>query len=453
MPRRPTSPIPPVSPSHRREWELWLLQVTSIPTASGREHLVQAWIDGWLESRLDRVRVHRDAAGNVLITRRDAPKGRSTRPVLVTAHLDHPAFVVTKRGASGKALRGTSARSGASTIELEFRGGVLDPYFHRARIEIIDREGIAHAARITALDPKAKPFKRVTASLMARGTAARCAAASAIAKGDIGRWALPAPRIGEIDLEPLPGPAGGPAHASASRSASAPRPRRARCLQTHACDDLAAVVAALAAFDLTLRSRAFAHLGLLLTTAEEVGFIGAIHAARTRFVPPNSLLVNLENSRSFPHDSPMGAGPILRVGDRMSVFTPSLTNTIGDALAAHAAARPAFQWQRKLMPGGACESTAFAAYGIDSTCLCLPLGNYHNMGRLGEVQAALARGARPRAQVAPETIAIDDFHGLVEMIAVAALALAPRAGARTAPSAHRSLMEKLYAEKSVVLRS
>ena len=31
------------------------------------------------------------------------------------------------------------------------------------------------------------------------------------------------------------------------------------------------------------------------------------------------------------------------------------------------------------MPGGACEATAFSAYGYESTCLCLPLGNYHNM--------------------------------------------------------------------------
>ncbi len=427
-----TAPLPPISARQRREWELWLLQVTSIPTAAGREHLVHGWIDAWLAPRLDRLRVARDAAGNVLITRRDAPRGKTAPPVLVTAHLDHPAFVVTSVGRGDR----------AGTVGLEFRGGVLDPYFNRAEIEVIDAEGIGHAATVTSLNSKARPFKRVTARLrVPGGAAARRDASAAISKGDIARWALSAPRIGDLDLEPLHGTT---------------KTRRARCLQTHACDDLAAVVAALAAFDLTLRSKAFAHVGLLFTTAEEVGFIGAIHAARTGFVPRGAKLVNLENSRSFLHDSPMGAGPILRVGDRMSVFTPSLTNTIGDALTAHAAAHPSFQWQRKLMPGGACESTAFAAYGLESTCLCLPLGNYHNMGNLAQVHAAIARGATPSARLsrlAPETIAMNDFHGLVEMIAVAVHALAPAPRSRAKVGGHKALMEKLYAEKSVVLRS
>ncbi len=427
-----TAPVPSISARHRREWELWLLQVTSLPTAAGREQLVHAWIDAWLAPRLDRVRVARDTAGNILITRRDAPRGRAAATVLVTAHLDHPAFVVTRVGRGDR----------AGMVDLEFRGGVLDPYFRRAQIEILDAEGAGHAATIDSLDAKARPFKRVTATLRATGgAAARRAAAAAISNGDIARWALPAPRIGDMELDPLPG-------SSAAR--------RVRCLQTHACDDLAAVVAALAAFDLTLGLKSFAHVGLLFTTAEEVGFIGAIHAARTGFVPRGARLINLENSRSFPSDSPMGAGPILRVGDRMSVFTPSLTNAIGDALTAHATTHHSFQWQRKLMPGGACESTAFAAYGLDSTCLCLPLGNYHNMGRLSQVQAALTAKATPAAKVAPEVIAIADFHGLVEMIVVAARALAPAQGRRArggTSGGHKALMEKLYTEKSVVLRS
>lgn len=417
---RTVIPIP--TASAKRTWELWLLQLTSTPTAAGREHLVQAWLDGWLRDRLDRVIVKRDAAGNLLITRRDA--GRAPPSVLVTAHLDHPAFVIREIRPTGD-------------LRLEFRGGVLDAYFTNAAIELIDADGIAHAALVTSLDAAAKPFKRVSARLTGSARQ-RQAAADALAKGDIGRWVLPAPRIGPLPLEPLPG-------ATAQRTV--------RCLQSHACDDLAAAAAALAAFDLTLRSKAFRHVGLLFTVAEEVGFIGAIHAARSRMIPRSAALINLETSRSFPQDSPIGAGPIVRVGDRMSVFSPRLNGIIASAMSAHAAARPAFRWQRKLMAGGACESSAFAAYGFDSTCLCLPLGNYHNMGNLAAVQAAPpgSRAHASRAKVAPEVIAVDDFHGLVEMIAVTASALAPSGRRAPARDARRALMEKLYAEKRCAL--
>jgi endoglucanase len=82
---------------------------------------------------------------------------------------------------------------------------------------------------------------------------------------------------------------------------------------------------------------------------------------------------------------------------------------------AHAAANPKFKWQRKLMAGGACEATAFSAFGFQSTCLCLPLGNYHNMQAIDEVQA----GRRP-AKVGREFISVEDLHGLIEMLEVVA---------------------------------
>ena len=63
------------------------------------------------------------------------------------------------------------------------------------------------------------------------------------------------------------------------------------------------------------------------------------------------------------------------------------------------------------MAGGSCEATAFSAYGYESTCLCLALGNYHNMGDLSAVEA----GKSP-AKVAPEVISIDDYRGLVKLL-------------------------------------
>ena len=63
------------------------------------------------------------------------------------------------------------------------------------------------------------------------------------------------------------------------------------------------------------------------------------------------------------------------------------------------------------MPGGTCEASTFSAYGYESTCLCLPMGNYHNMVDIDGVLA----GARP-ARVGSEYISVEDFHGLVELL-------------------------------------
>ena len=181
-------------------------------------------------------------------------------------------------------------------------------------------------------------------------------------------------------------------------------------LYAPACDDLAGVAAALSALDVLRRGSVGPPAGVLLTRAEEVGFLGAIAACKLGTIPTGARLVCLENSRSFS-ESPIGAGPILRVGDKASVFSPGLTNRLGLMLAAYKQRRPRFKAQRRLMPGGTCEATAFAAYGHEATCLCLPLGNYHNMVDIDGVVA----GKRP-ARVGPEIIAIADYHGLVELL-------------------------------------
>jgi putative aminopeptidase FrvX len=349
-----------ISPAARRRHEQWLRELTAMPTAAGREDRVIAWVRRWAVARPE-LALRRDRAGNLILTR--GGRSAKARPIFITAHLDHPAFVVRRR-------------LDERTVELEFRGGVHEPYFRNARLEIFDQRDRAHRATITSLESTAQPFKRVTARLARPGGAS-------IMPGDVGRWAFP----GRL-------------------------PRIARgLLHAHACDDLAGVAAALAAFDCLQHERR-ANVGLLLTRAEEIGFVGAIAACKIGSVPKSSRLICLENSRSFA-DSPIGGGPILRVGDKASVFSPDLTNRLGAILAEHAKATPRFRWQRKLMPGGTCEATVFATYGHESTCLCLPLGNYHNMADIDSVLAG-----RKRARVAPEFISIDDFHGLVEMLMV-----------------------------------
>lgn len=407
--KRPAHTAAPLrlSPAERR----LLLAVTSLPTAAGRESAVQRALDVWVESLAARasgtsVSLRRDRVGNALITASAAKAGRARGRVkrtrgaaapslLITAHLDHPAFVVR---------RAVKPRE----LELEFRGGVHDPYFKGAELEVFDAgnddgDRAPFTARITALDAKAQPFKIVRAAIADRSIDAR-----KVAPGSIARWLLPKAEI-----------SGG-------------------LLRTHACDDLAAVATAMIAFERLLLEGAASQVGLLFTVAEEVGFLGAIHAADSGIIPRGATLLCLENSRSFAHDSPIGAGAILRVGDRLSVFTPQVTNALTQLYQSHAAAHPAFKWQRKLMPGGACEATAFASLGHASTCLCLPLGNYHNMCDIDEVLA----GKRP-ALIGREFVAVADIESLVSMLLLAARGIAaPNLGD------FRPLMEKLRRERS-----
>jgi endoglucanase len=76
------------------------------------------------------------------------------------------------------------------------------------------------------------------------------------------------------------------------------------------------------------------------------------------------------------------------------------------------------------MPGGVCEASAYLAYGYESTCVCLPLGNYHNMADLAAVADEKDEQAIANARVGREFVAMDDYHDLVTLLTAVALSLA-----------------------------
>lgn len=376
-----------LSAAARKRRERTLLEFASAPAAAGHEGAVEELVEKWASRRPGLV-LERDRCGNLVVRRRDFKKAcRRKAPLYITAHMDHPAFVVLS--ASGKEAK------------LEFRGGVHDQYFKGARVEIFDA-GLrrSYPARIVSLDSSAKPFKTV---------AARLDKPAPVRAGCIGRWLFPKSSV------------------------------KNGLARANGCDDAACVAAALIAYEGISRDKKLGHVALLFTRAEETGFVGAIGAARGGALPKNARLICLECSRSFPHDSPIGAGPIVRVGDKMSVFTPGLTNAVSDIAAGYQKARPGFKFQRKLMPGGTCEASAFSFYGLKATCLCLPLGNYHNMA---DIDGVLAGG---KARVGQEHVAVSDFHGLIELLGAVARRLdAPGA-------APRDGMERIWRERSFVL--
>jgi putative aminopeptidase FrvX len=329
--------------------ERWLGELTNLPTASGLEDEVMVWARSWVRRRTD-LKLTQDSGGNLLITQ----KGRRSRdPVVAVAHMDHPAFVVTD-------VSGHRAH-------FEFRGGVRDEYFERAKVEFVT--GSAGSGRVVSHQPEAR-----------RGVIEVTGASPE--PGDIARW-----RFDRV------------------------RPAPGRFLAP-ACDDLAGCAAALAALDRARGRHDLRHFGVLLTRAEEMGFIGALHAAKEESIPIGARILSIETSRSSA-DAPIGGGPVIRVGDAATVFDHDLTNRVS-----HAAARSGLRHQRKLMSGGVCEATAFGPFGYRATGLCLPLGNYHNMGNLDAVEAGSGK-ARPML----EEVSLADFHGLVDLVLIATEAM------------------------------
>lgn len=407
---------PALSPDTRALHLSWLLEISSIPTAAGREQRVIDWIHRWCAAR-PHLALTTDPTGNLHIARKDSAPPANSRPIYFTAHMDHPAFVIERIVSP-------------DVVELSFRGGVMDDYFLGTRVAIFNSKDTRIGAKLTekldaplltvAGTPRTSPFTHYHAELDAGRDS------STMAVGDVCTWDLPRAEV--ID----------------------------GIVHTPACDDLAALAAALSAYDVLTAgdNTTTSDVRLLFTRSEEIGFIGAIAACRDKTMPPDARVIALENSRAFA-DSPIGGGPIVRVGDRVSIFSPSLTDAIakraeevaGGPASVRASekltALPRWRWQRKLMAGGACEASVFCDAGYESTCVCLPLGNYHNMADLDAVQAG-TNTSKPTIQ--REFIALSDYEGLVDLLIACGHKLA---GASTV----RPLVEKLWSERRFVIES
>ncbi len=153
-----------------------------------------------------------------------------------------------------------------------------------------------------------------------------------------------------------------------------------------AADDLVGCTAILWLLGQAAQTRARRPVIGVLTRAEEVGLLGATLLAQARRLPADALVVSLEASRELPGGQ-IGQGPVVRVGDRTSTFSPAAEALLTAAAARLAERAPAFRYQRQLMSGGTCEATAFTVFGYQTGALAVPLGNYHNVDPAGRLAA------------------------------------------------------------------
>lgn len=149
---------------------------------------------------------------------------------------------------------------------------------------------------------------------------------------------------------------------------------------TKAADDLAGCVMALGALiDLKkTNKKAIA----VFTRAEEVGFVGCLHLLNKKVLPPATLVISLEASRTLP-GALLGEGPVVRQGDASTLFDSKFSLFISKIAQELNAKDAQFKFQKRVMDGGSCEATAFSQFDYTTMGLAVPLDNYHNMGKKG----------------------------------------------------------------------
>ena len=332
------------------------------PAAPYYEHAVAGYVRGFCERA--GLRVEADLYGNLLVT---VPGSDGAAPgIAFVAHLDHPGFEVVAREREGLAAR---ALGGVPAAALEAG----------SRVQVLARTGERVPGRV------------------ARRVGAVEDRAVLIEVDGSGMGALPCAVVLDLPDFELDG----------------------ETIHMRALDDLAGCAAILVALREVVPEPPAGTVYGLFTRAEEAGLIGARLAAEDGVLQRDTTIVSLEASRALP-GAEIGCGPVIRTGDRMTTFDHSAEAYLLAARDRLAGRPDGFKCQRQLMSGGACEASAFAAFGYSVTGVAFPLGNYHNNG--------------PDETVASEFVHVSDFVGgtrlLVEAASLAGSAPVAAAAAR-----------------------
>lgn len=343
-----------------------LRELLAQPTAPFREQHVAAWA----VRELTRAGVPHcfDPAGNLVVGAASATHYRrlvrqaSREPLrLLIAHMDHPGF---------HGVRWISDRR----LAIRWYGGSPTRRLRGARVWLASDAGYVGTGELAAIRLHKSGHALATAEVRLRAPLAVPSAARGL--------------FGGLGFR-------------------APVWQRGRKLYTKAADDLVGVFAVLHTAVARRRDRQAAPFLGLLTRGEEVGFTGALahfelgwlERARRPIV-----CVSLETSRTLP-GAIVGHGPVVRLGDRRTVFDPHALKVLSDVAQAVLPGRH----QRRIMDGGTCEATAATIYGLPAIGISVPLGNYHNEAYEG------APGIPARRGPAPEFVHLDDVAGLLRL--------------------------------------
>ena len=323
-----------------------LQELCSVPTAPFAEQRVVAYVEQFVRARRN-LRLSRDKHGNLLIELKSA--SRKAPRWVFGAHMDHPGFVAGKM-------------EDANTLQANFRGWVKAEFFKRERVRFFDAEGETQGTVVdfTLNKERGEPDK------------VRIRVTRPVATGSPGMWDQGEGRV------------------------------KGKRFYSRACDDLAGAAAALTMIEALAKRPPAAPVAVLLTRAEEEGFVGAIAAClEPELLRKTDRIIAIETSAEQPV-ARQGDGAIIRIGDRTSVFNSGLSYFLQTQAADLAKRDKAFKHQRALMPGGTCEATVYDIYGFTAASICVALGNYHTMDRA-------------KKRIGPEYIDVNDWQNMVKL--------------------------------------
>jgi len=277
----------------------------------------------------------RDAYGQLSV---HLARGSAKRALAFVAHTDHPGFeLIDVSGTRGHA---------------RFRGGIDASYFRGPFPLIVHRDGVPEGHRATGRGYVHDP-------VVPDWSAGRCdiEAERPLAVGD---WAV-------LDLPPFA--------------------RRENELFLRSADDLAGCALIISTLEaLRDETRPFS-VHAVFTRAEEPGLFGARLVAEDGGIPRDAYVVSVEASNS--RYAPAGAGIVVRAGDYHNTFSNEAERYL--RVAQERLAERGIATQRRLLPGGTCEASAFVRLGWTATGIALPNTGYHNAGADGGLVAEMIR--------------------------------------------------------------
>ncbi|MFN0135037.1 MAG: hypothetical protein ACKVS9_02855, partial [Phycisphaerae bacterium] len=239
-----------------------LAELLTLPTAAFVEGAVMDYLTRVCDG-LPHTTTRFDEWGNLVVRYRNAPP-KGHRAVVFTAHTDHPGFCSLRMLGKGRLLAA-------------FRGWVEPEYFVGTAVKFWSG-GKWVPGVVRKITKAAKMYRYI-------GRTARPEEVEIAIKSDVepnvpGMWDLPDPLL------------------------------RDGMVRARGCDDIAGVAALLEMLVRVAKKRAKGEVWGLFTRAEEVGFIGAIGAAKSGTIPRKLPIVAIETSKALIN-AKIGDGPIL----------------------------------------------------------------------------------------------------------------------------------------------
>ena len=360
--------------------------ILPLPTVSFLEALVHEYIEEFAAS--EGLLFSQDRFGNSYVTYNGSLPEKEQALVL-TAHTDHPGFVVTNVSEGqikAKFQGGLSAEYGDSETLIAYRLGRI-----RSEYEQIG------TADLVQIETDQEHGRRITGATLVPNIGTE------IEEGDMLLWDVTPFAISDDEV-PM--------------------------ILARQCDDLIGVVTILDTLRTLARGKVAAHVVGLFTRAEEVGLMGASAAGAGGNIPDGSVVIALETSSGDGGRAVQGDGPIIRVGDAGSIFNPYVSAWMEVIAKELAKNDEGFSFQRVLMDAGSTEATAFHRLGYTTGALCVALGNWHNAGGSGKIEA--------------ENVSLYDTEALVTLL----VALAKNIDSFESTKLHQENQQKSHASKA-----